>query len=57
VNNTEFVEISMSGTGYYLKYMTELVFPISEGSYPLPEVISVVHDGATFTFTPIPVYW
>lgn len=29
---------------------------ISDGTYPLPETVSVVHDGVTFTFTPIPVY-
>ena len=29
---------------------------ICYGSYPLPEVISVVKDEVTFTFTPIPVY-
>jgi hypothetical protein len=31
-------------------------FKICNGFYPLPRIISVVYDGTTFTFTPIPVY-
>jgi hypothetical protein len=31
-------------------------FTICNGDYPLPEILSVVYDGVTFTFTPIPVY-
>jgi hypothetical protein len=29
---------------------------ICEGTYPLPETVSVVKNGVTVTFTPIPVY-
>jgi hypothetical protein len=31
-------------------------FTICDGDYPFPEIISVVYNGVTFTFTPIPVY-
>jgi hypothetical protein len=38
-------------------YLDEVgVFTICHGEYPLPGIISVVYDGTTFTFTPIPVY-
>lgn len=38
-------------------YLFEMgFFAICNGSYPLPEVISVIHNEVTFTFTPIPVY-
>ena len=41
-------------TNLYLYGM--IFFEICDGTFPLPEVISVVYSGVTFTFTPIPVY-
>lgn len=38
-------------------YFDSVVFiSICDGDYPLPETISIVKRGVTFTFTPIPVY-
>ena len=41
-------------TNWYLYGM--VFFKICDGTFPLPEVISVVKEEVTFTFTPIPVY-
>ena len=41
-------------TNLYLYGM--IFFEICDGTFPISEVISVVKDGVTFTFTPIPVY-
>lgn len=41
-------------TNFYISGM--IFLEICDGYYPLPEVISVVKNGVTFTFTPIPVY-
>ena len=41
-------------TNLYLYGM--VFFKICDGTFPFPEVISVVYSGVTFTFTPIPVY-
>jgi hypothetical protein len=46
--------ITPGSTVFQLWHMT--YFEICDGFYPLPEIISVVYDGTTFTFTPIPVY-
>ena len=40
-----------------LKLVSQLtIIDICEGKYPFPDVIQVVYEGTTFTFTPIPVY-
>lgn len=43
-----------TSTNFYISGVIYL--EICDGTYPLPEVISVVKDEVTFTFTPIPVY-
>lgn len=48
------INTTLAGTSLYLLGMA--LFKICDGSYPLPEVISVVYGDTTFTFTPIPVY-
>lgn len=52
---TELV-IHKPGEGTILSISGMAFIKICSGDYPLPEVISVVKDNVTFTFTPIPVY-
>jgi hypothetical protein len=51
------LEIKNEGGDTTRLFLDEVsIFSICEGYYPLPEIVSVVKNGVTFTFTPIPVY-
>ena len=50
------ININTTPVGTNLYLLGIHLVNICDGDYPLPEVISVVYDDTTFTFTPIPVY-